>query len=504
MRRRRYQQHWLVPQKMYDKRIILCHNSTNYFQEMPLSMKSPAFSLGYFPSFESACSIQLNTTLRPTMSGLHQPYTEKYGSLGSSSEAWNSKGHDSHSHHVSPGVLQATSSRAGLQSATQSTTSSLEQKRRDRRSAANLHVPFSMSASTSPPDPSQIARIDGELSTSAPSGGITWGMNTVFNAAVNMNTSRASTRTRDNAGSNAHTLPDQFGNSQYLDCSDSDSEYAESLVFAQTSKVTANGKYGLAAKLKNQDSFDEEATVSAPLLFPRYEARYQAYRLAYAHLLFNWGLTMQRCELLSFNGLPSYWHKSNSQDNNAYSKYFDKHVVNDEDENSPPDSGDFLQVCIVCPQCGHGTSNHKGIARTSDVRQRSKCMKCQRYATRLQCTVCWEPIRGLYKICVSCGHATHASCAVANSCFADESEFSMLCETGCGCNCAAHDLSSQDLQTLVRDEDVKRSGATNRRRESHNKREQERKQKNVSRKAPSAGASRGLRQSFVMAVKGGR
>ena len=479
-------------------------------QDLPLSMKSPAFSLDYFPSFVAACSVRHAKVPRPTTSGSYNSNSNKYGSLDSANElSTNNSLPDECLTPISTGLSPPSSLRRSAHSAAHSMANSPEQRqRRYRRSAANLHPPLNMSASTSPPDPNRIVEADDELSTSAPSGGVTWGRNTIFNTKISTDTSSVRTQRVQNANNSVRSRSGFF--TQYSQNSlDSESEGMENFTFARTRKTRAAGKNcNIAISLKNQNCFDEEATVSAPLLDPHKVAKYQSYRRAYAHLLSVWGLTMQRCELLKFNGLRSYWADewpaSMSDDgramkfkNNSSSGLLGRKTSLAKDE--------ALQVSIVCRDCGSGASYAEAKTQISGKRLRDRCVSCLRYATRIQCSVCWEPIQGLYKMCIECGHATHASCAMANSLDIIGPEFSMLCETGCGCNCVAHSISFDSLQDLVRDDDVRRKrSAALRKLETNTKREQDKKQKSMARKGSGAGLSRGLRQSFVMAVKGGR
>lgn len=475
-------------------------------------MKSPAFSLDYYPSFEAASSVQQIDAARPITPGWYQNGPGKYGSVESvngfsASESLPNESLPSVHTDVSP----PSSFRRYACSAAHSLAGSPEQKhRRFRRSAVNLNVPLSMSASTSPPDLNRVAEAEDELSTSAPSRNVTWGMNTVLNAT--MATDAGSTRSRhDQTNENNLHLQSNISNKKLQRheayC---DSDGAESLAFAQNGKVKiANEHHNIAISLKNQIYFDEEAAPSAPLLDPQNTVKYQAYRRTYAHLLLVWGLTMQRCELLSFNGLHSYW-----SDRWPLAKFENSKIMQFKAEENAGALNEFrrsaakeeaLQISVVCPECGNGTNNTEGKTQISGRVMRDRCINCLQYAARIQCSVCWEPIQGLYKICIECGHATHANCAAANSSYEVEFEFSMLCETGCGCNCAAHDESINSLQNLVHDEDLQRKrSAASKRWDTNTKREQAKKQKNVPRKGSGAGLSRGLRQSFVMAVKGGK
>ena len=475
-------------------------------------MKSPAFSFDYFPSFKAACSTQSINVSKPITPGSYQASSGNRGSVESSNGFLANGSLPNESlPSINADVSPPSSFRRHASSTGHSLAGSPEQKhQRFRRSAVNLNVPFSMSASTSPPDLNRVTEADDELSTSAPSRGITWGMNTILNATLPANAGNVRLRRDKSTENNIHSRSNISNRKLRRYESDSDSDGAESLAFAQKGKARiANEDYSIAISLKNQMYFDQEATASAPLLDPQNTFKYQAYRRTYAHLLFIWGLTMQRCELLSFNGLRSYWAdrwppaKFDNERILQFTAEGDAGALDGLRRSSAKDEA--LQVSVVCSRCGNGTSNTEGKPQMSGEIMRDRCVSCLRYAARIQCSVCWEPIQGLYKICIECGHATHADCTAANSLNELEFDFSMFCETGCGCNCAAHDESLNSLQKLIRDEDLQRkSSAASKRWETNKKREQDKKQKNVPRKGSGAGLSRGLRQSFVMAVKGGR
>ena len=487
-------------------------SSAHFYQDLPLSMKSPAFSLDYYPSLKAACSIQNFNAPRPNTPGSYQTGSGKYGSVESvAGVSANDSLPNGSLPSVNTDVSPPSSFRQYACSAAHSLASSPEQKhQRFRRSAVNLNVPLSMSASTSPPDLSRVTEADDELSTSAPSKNITWGMNTILNATMASDAVTTRSRRDQIHEKNLHSRSDTTNKKLHRYESDYDSDGTESLAFAQKSKARiANANHNITISLKNQIYFDEEATAPAPLLDPQNTIKYQAYRKTYAHLLFVWGMTMQRCEVLSFNGLRSYWAdrwplaKADNDKVLQFKVEEDAGALNGLKRSAAKDES--LQVSVLCPECGNGTNNTEGKTQRSGRIMRDRCVNCLRYAARIQCSVCWEPIQGLYKICIECGHTTHANCAVASLSSEVEFEFSMLCESGCGCNCAAHDEAINSLQNLIRDEDLqKKRSAASRRWDTNTKREHAKKQKNMPRKGSGAGLSRGLRQSFVMAVKGGK
>ncbi|KAF2655486.1 hypothetical protein K491DRAFT_692819 [Lophiostoma macrostomum CBS 122681] len=302
---------------------------------LPMAMEAPAFSLDYHSSAEAAWSMfkpTLSIPSTPAHSRYATPVNEfgwhrltkpldTYGSHGSSNGPWGSDTVPSEP--VTPhstGDTPPNLSRAATQRSTTSHTpysSSPEQSHIIKKAStgnfasafATLSRPFANAISSSPPVKS---RIESDLSTSAPTGGVTWGTTTFYSSGSNergSGPSRTKHTKRPSFSQGEHTNTDYF--------SDSDSEYeAPDGTSEYTAPLTPSGveeASNIRVTLKNQNQFDEEACVSAPLLDLSKQWLYKAWREQYAELLGCWGLVTKRAEVLKFNGLTSYFPLTNSR-----------------------------------------------------------------------------------------------------------------------------------------------------------------------------------------------
>jgi hypothetical protein len=305
---------------------------------LPMSMEAPAFSLDYFPSADAAWSLfkpTLSVPSTPAHSRFATPVNEfgwhrltkgldTYGSHGSSNGPWGSDTVPSDP--VTPystGNTPPTLSRAPTGRSTASATpfsTSPEQSSHVLKKAstanfasafATLSRPFANAISSSPP---VKGRSEADLSTSAPTSGVTWGTTTFYNSGDaerdverDVTTPRAKNVKRASFGQ-----ADQLNVIDYYP--DSDSDYDESLPavdtvseYATTATPGETEESNIRVTLKNQDQFDDEACVSVPLLDMSKEWLYRAWRDQYAEMLGSWGLIRQRAEILKFNGLTSYF-----------------------------------------------------------------------------------------------------------------------------------------------------------------------------------------------------
>jgi hypothetical protein len=124
---------------------------------------------------------------------------------------------------------------------------------------------------------------------------------------------------------------------------------------------------------------------------------YDRLKLAYAAILFNWGMLNERCAVLKFvSGPPA------------------RGAVR----------GDF-ELATDCVWCGERASAG------------SCCPFCGRLA--LRCAVCKLGVRGLASCCGLCGHGGHA--VHLQQWFAAGQE---TCPTGCGCRCLRSAAAQSD------------------------------------------------------------
>jgi hypothetical protein len=302
--------------------------------DLPMSMEAPAFSLDYFSSPEAAWSLfrppqSIPGTPSYSQTRFSTPVNswdrldkrlDTYGSAGSSNGPWGSDPVSSdpatpYSTGHTPPILSRTSTHRSLASATASYSTSPEQQHQAKRSGSNLATafatlsrPFSITASSSPPvNPKQ--RGEGDLSTSAPTSGITWGTNTFYSSS---NATNATGRSKYSKRPSVSQLDGNYLSHHSEEDEDPDWPEDGSSEPALPMRE-ADGNTAIRVTLKNQDQFDDEGCLSAPLLDRSKEGLYRHYREQYAEQLSIWNLIMQRAEILKFNGLVSYWPEKKTE-----------------------------------------------------------------------------------------------------------------------------------------------------------------------------------------------
>ncbi|PVH99237.1 hypothetical protein DM02DRAFT_529513 [Periconia macrospinosa] len=301
---------------------------------LPMSMEAPAFSLDYFSSPDAAWSLfkpTIQIPLTPAYSRYATPVNElswyrlsknldTYGSHGSSNGPWGSDTLPSEpvtpysTGNTPPNLSRASTTRAATTTNTPYSTSPEQSHTTARRAPptgfsnalANLGKTL---ISSSPP----VKTRTDDLSTSAPTSGVTWGTNTFYSSG-SQERNLVPPRSK-------HTKRASFGQAERLniDCfSDSDSEYdalvtdapSQYMASSNIHSSDADDQSHIKVTLKNQDQFDDEACVSAPLLDMSKEWLYRAWREQYAEMLGCWGLVSKRAEVLKFNGLIAYFPSS--------------------------------------------------------------------------------------------------------------------------------------------------------------------------------------------------
>ncbi|KAJ4356327.1 uncharacterized protein N0V89_004359 [Didymosphaeria variabile] len=297
---------------------------------LPMSMEAPAFSLDYFASPGAAWSLFKPTVPMPSTPahskfatpvyefGWHRlsKNLDTYGSHGSSNGPWGSDILPSEpvtpysTGNTPPNISRAPTLRSVTMANTPYSTSPEQTQTIGKKissagfsnALANLGKSF---ISASPPVKS---RTD-DLSTSLPASGVTWGTTTFYSSGSQ---ERGLAAPRVKQGKRASFGQADQVNVDYI--SDSDSDYdtlGPDVASEQTAPIPSSanddGSSRIKVTLKNQDQFDNEACVSAPLLDMSKEGLYRAWREQYAELLGCWGLISKRAEVLKFNGLVSYF-----------------------------------------------------------------------------------------------------------------------------------------------------------------------------------------------------
>lgn len=305
--------------------------------QLPMSMEAPAFSLDYFSSADAAWSLfrpTISVPSTPAHSRFATPANEfgwqrlaknvdTYGSHGSSNGLWGSDTVNSEpitpysTGNTPPALSRASTMRSAQTVGHTPYSTSPEQSHAGlkRSSTANfasavaaLSRPFSNAMSSSPP----VKQRNDELSTSAPTSGVTWGTTTFYGSESQDRDSLAPSRAKH--GKRASFGQSEIVNVDYTEDSDSEYERLEgdgvSLNYGSSRPDTPRGDDNtgsIKVTLKNQDQFDDEACVSRPLLDMSKDWLHRAWREQYAEMLSCWGLVSKRAEVLKFNGLVSYF-----------------------------------------------------------------------------------------------------------------------------------------------------------------------------------------------------
>ncbi|KAH8811466.1 hypothetical protein F5884DRAFT_672600 [Xylogone sp. PMI_703] len=383
--------------------------------QTPLSMKTPAFSLDYFPTHAAAWISYQKTPVDSIVSTprISQTPVGLYGSVGSSNGAY---GSDPTSASYScgetpPTQLNQTSSDQIREA--QSLSTSPEGTRNTRRInqgiassfAASFGRPFTM-ASSSPPQRKRPSPVE-MLNSLAPSA-ITWGNTTVLGSVKESDISGRTSISED-----------------------------ESEITDQKSAICT----GITIKMENQNVFDEEGCMNLPLLDPSKAALYESYRRTYAEMLYIWGHPLARLEILKFNGLKDGLLEPETPGLKPFAASVRS---NDTHADAPPPSPIILgkkdTTLSNLSALEHGL-DVTGYCLVHDTRLEplplslgggaiGYCDRCKHEQKQLRCTICLEPISALFPPCLSCGCANHQHCL--REYHAQGGEF---CPGGCECDC---------------------------------------------------------------------
>ncbi|KAF4637262.1 hypothetical protein G7Y89_g837 [Cudoniella acicularis] len=391
--------------------------------QTPLSMKTPAFSLDYFPTDAAAWSKYLKTPINSVVSTpkLAQTPSGLYGSVGSSNGAWGSDpASASYSCGETPPLRSNRGSQEHLIQHTQSLSTSPDNPRSVRRAnsglastfAASFARPFSITSSSSPPNPppgrKRPSPVENMLSSLAPSA-ITWGNTTVLGSVKEQTISgRSSLSDDENAKDNWKPTV----------CTD------------------------ISLKMENQSAFDDEGCISTGLLDTGHSLMYSSYRRTYAELLYLWRQPLPRLEVLKFNGLKEIFEMDIPDNKSFAASLLSNHTHTSNHEPEPP-SPMFLgkrdHIHTVTPieqglditgYCLKHESRLQPLSSNIGGGAVGRCERCKTIQRQLRCTICVEPISALFPPCLSCGCATHQHCL-------EEYHLSggVDCPGACGCDC---------------------------------------------------------------------
>ena len=399
------------------------HAEINLTQpQTPLTMKTPAFSLDYFPTDLAAWSMYQRTPINSVVSTpkIAQTPSGLYGSMGSSNGAWGSDpASASYSCGETPPLRSNHASSEHLNQQTQSLSTSPENPRSSRRAnsglassfAASFSRPFSMNSSSPPNPPPSRKRpspVENMLNSLAPSA-ITWGNTTVLGSVKEQGATPRSS-------------------------------YSDDESTKDDGKPTVC--IGINVTMENQNAFDDEGCMSTALLDPSHFALYASYRKTYAELLYIWGHPLARLEILKFNGLKNYFTEPEAPDNKSYAGSILSNDTNHTNHETSPPSPILLgkkqningpsspQGLDVAGYCLKHESRLEPLASGTAGGAVGRCERCKFIQRQLRCTVCMEPIRTVFTPCLSCGCAAHQNCLQEYHSYGNTE-----CPGGCDCDC---------------------------------------------------------------------
>ena len=392
--------------------------------QTPLTLKTPAFSLDYFPTDIAAWSMYQRTPMNSnsvvSTPKLAQTPSGLFGSMGSSNGAWGSDPTStSYSYGETPPLRSNRTSSDHLNQQTQSLSTSPENPRSFRRAnsglassfAASFSRPFSINSSSPPNPPPSRKRpspVENMLSSLAPSA-ITWGNTTVLNSVKEQVATPRSPYSDD-----------------------------ESTKDDRKPAVCT----GISVTMENQNAFDDEGCMSAALLDPGRSTLYASYRQAYADLLYIWNLPLARLEILQFNGLKNYFKEPEAPDSKSYAgSTMSNDTSHTNHEASPPSP-----ILLGKKPNIHGHLSPRGLDVTGyclkhEIRLEplssgtaggaaGRCERCKFTQRQLRCIVCMEPIHAVFTPCLSCGCAAHQHCLRQY-----HLDGNINCPGGCDCDC---------------------------------------------------------------------
>ncbi|TQN71487.1 putative RWD, RING finger and WD repeat-containing protein [Colletotrichum shisoi] len=423
--------------------------------DTPLPMKTPAFSLDYFPTDASLWNLsgrsQTNSAIT-TPRTLHTPIRYS-GSQGSTEELFwaGDPGSNSYSCGETP-PNRGVKEYLGDGDQTQSLSTSPSGRTLSRANsgltssfAINFPRPFSgvatgtTTAASSPPNHGRkrLSPADTVLSTLAPSasavGNVTWGHSTVMGDSITTRTSL------------------------------SDDEVYREELFSLV-------PIGVSVHLEDQTIFDDDGWMTTPLLEPSHSDMYATYRYVYAEILQMWNQPLARLEIMKFNvlqrnqgaGALDDFHETYSiADTSTTVQQQQQQQQQQQHHHHPEQQHQALQ-----PQQPHNTSpillgkkeqlqalvasgrglDVTGICRVHETQLEplkytsatatrlggavGTCDRCRRTQNQLLCVYCREPVDALYPPCLGCGCAFHDAC-LAEWHAAGE----IMCPAGDECNC---------------------------------------------------------------------
>lgn len=251
--------------------------------------------------------------------------------------------------------------------------------------------------------------------------------------------------------------------------SDTESERQESLISCKSSRR-------IKVTMKNQGAFDNDGHAYVPLLDPRRESLYRAYRAAYADLLFVWGMPLEGRIVLKIEGIaetyPHLFHRSQQVDAasvfNRRNSGLSMPVTVLQDYQQKENRGlDLQRHCTKCGQSLNvsvfsspslGKGGHKNKVSTSPPALNCpQCKPKQSLTATISCAICNEMVYGMFTPCLKCGHVSCVEChrqwfspKPPQDIVAKDKKTAGMpsCATGCGCKCFEHVIIQVPMPTI--------------------------------------------------------
>ena len=371
-----------------------------------------------------------------------------------------------------------------------STSISLSTSPDDSRTSqrSNSSLPFSMSRSSltalaqtysnSPPASSVASGIASSIKKYSPSGSLTPGWGSTVGIFAGSSSAKSARMSQQSSGPSSEETrasisyaSASYSGSRRKRASDQDhsrssvtslSKGSGSTLVARPGKPNTARRIKFKVSLHNQKQFDNDGYAAVPLLCPKVDWKFKSYRASYAHLLGVWELFPQMAEVLKYDGLKSYFDDSKGStveeeaENDLRIGNARRRRTFIEASRAEALERTGLELRQNCNDCGKAlTAIEKNGVPFAWHCVTSQCVSSsQKKSTRVFCTICNNAISGLMVPCLSCGHVTCHICALAwfgdsvkNASITSDSietstdmDESILCPSGCGCECSKHEF----------------------------------------------------------------
>ncbi|KAJ6262107.1 hypothetical protein Dda_2912 [Drechslerella dactyloides] len=295
-------------------------------QEMPMPLKSPGFSLDYYPSFISALRRSDSFTLSPQhMSGTNTPLVTYPNSYSSSfGDSAGNPLTNAASDPTTPYSLGGTPpSQATLTSKAQNElywAHSMSSSPEHHHSQGLLQNQFKRSTG--------ISNITGGIARALTAQG---GLGAVISSGLNgMSSSPPTKRTKSALTEHLAAGNPPIANPQLPPAVSwaPENQYHSRTKAPGWGLATDGGEDGeedylIDLQLHHLEHFDDEGAMNVPLLDYSKQKSFHHYRETYAEMLYTWDLPLQRLEILKFNGLKAF-NDVNLDKLDAFSRKQDK------------------------------------------------------------------------------------------------------------------------------------------------------------------------------------